>query len=652
MTTQSTTQKVQFLENHRPAMEAGDYTITVQQTITIDNQAGYSDSEVPQVTRSFSVLGPRFNIDPQEIKAVFPPPGSLGDHSNVLPHVILKRSTLPWERNADHVSEATPWLALLLFTETEIQTVESKTVSLNELKTSVNGIHFPQYLSPGATLPTTTPYLRHEYGDHDDDKITVIDVPMNTLNTMMPTKEELKWLTHARQPMDGHDQAVGEELAIIIGNRLPLAGQTSTAHLVSAEGFYKSEGDDDVSFWYHSETTGNVRLISLKSWQFSCVTPDHSFRELVKHLNQTPTTLNLPTTGLSGEAQTRLAQGNVPLPHAMRQGNQTVSWYHGPLLPGPQTTTVDITLPIRTADQLIRYNSEYSMFDVSYAAAWELGRLLALQSKSFSLNLYNWKRGHAQQQKAVEQAVSHPFAPPTNAPPLPDSVADWFARLARLDGVPFNYLVPQEAMIPPESLRFFYLDSFWLECLLDGAFSIGRVSTADQTRDGGHASSPAANPHGIVTGVLMRSQVVSGWPHLQVDGYPTILGDLEMPSAESRLPVLRMDRLSANLLLCLFQGEAQTVDFHIQPEGLHFGLDMNDDGTQFHKVLRNSDGEEAVSLTISDIPWQDEAKRIININDFASKIRTRLSVAEDDFTSAQFALQMIEGTPTVRFTAN
>jgi hypothetical protein len=30
----------------------------------------------------------------------FPPDGSLGEHSNVLPHIILNRSTLPWERPA------------------------------------------------------------------------------------------------------------------------------------------------------------------------------------------------------------------------------------------------------------------------------------------------------------------------------------------------------------------------------------------------------------------------------------------------------------------------------------------------------------------------------------------------------------------------
>jgi hypothetical protein len=51
-----------------------------------------------------------------------------------------------------------------------------------------------------------------------------------------------------------------------------------------------------------------------------------------------------------------------------------------------------------------------------------------------------------------------------------------------LHGVPFNYLVPDEGMPSPESIRFFYLDMNWVDALLDGAFSIGRnLSAASPT---------------------------------------------------------------------------------------------------------------------------------------------------------------------------
>ena len=64
--------------------------------------------------RTISKLpGSSFSLPPACIHSVFPPEGSLGDHSEVLPQIILNRSTLPWERSAKDGDGDTPWLALL-----------------------------------------------------------------------------------------------------------------------------------------------------------------------------------------------------------------------------------------------------------------------------------------------------------------------------------------------------------------------------------------------------------------------------------------------------------------------------------------------------------------------------------------------------------
>ena len=121
------------------------------------------------------------------------------------------------------------------------------------------------------------------------------------------------------------------------------------------------------------------------------------------------------------------------------------------------------------------------MFDVSYAAAWELGRLLALQDKDFSTGLYQWKRQQAQRiaQEKQRLAYSHlPYLSATNFF-VPEDISSWFKSLRKLEGVPFNYLVPDERMLPPESIRFFRVDPTWVDCLADGAFSIGRVASSD-----------------------------------------------------------------------------------------------------------------------------------------------------------------------------
>src|SRR4028118_1324604 len=104
--------KIQFIEYHQPSLQTGKYNIQVTQTIEsskVDNQNPFTTG-----LKTFYVAGERFILNPQDIHAVFPPAGSLGDHSNVLPHIILNRSTLPWERTINGSSTTlTCWLVLL-----------------------------------------------------------------------------------------------------------------------------------------------------------------------------------------------------------------------------------------------------------------------------------------------------------------------------------------------------------------------------------------------------------------------------------------------------------------------------------------------------------------------------------------------------------
>jgi hypothetical protein len=597
------TLSLSFADRHKPGLKPGDYRITVEQSITAD---GKISQEPFSVTRQFSVLGPRFTLDPKEVQDMFPPPGSLGEHSNVLPHIILKRSTLPWERQAGPSAKDVPWLALLLFEEQEIA---ERALKLSELQ--------KQKFFPKVT---------QERGDHDDDHVTVIDVPRNLLEQLMPAAEALAYLAHVRQNK-GPAEEPNNEVAVLIGSRLPTPGGTSIVHLVSLENRYSGNGS---AFDYQgAQPTDAIPLVSLKSWRFACVSAKQSFKGLLTYLNHQllfhfpdkvalpllktlnnnkipddfrsafalnarplldatvtvsehsqwritdignrsylvsdklnvfnqagkqllkldtrPTqqklsdqkgiiekfrdakhvlhekaeieeltqadhwwikdasnlyfvsqekkslsvydldpdrssTLRLPplkgTNGsVNAVAETYFKRGCVALPHALRQGNETISWYHGPLTPG-RNKAKDIELPIRSADELLLYNKEDGMFDVSYATAWELGRLLTLQNTRVAVDLFNWKRAHAheEQLETAEGFLAHlPYEKPKTDLELPATVTAWFNDLALLHGLPFSYLVPDERMLPLESIRFFWLDWRWIECLLDGAFSVGRA---------------------------------------------------------------------------------------------------------------------------------------------------------------------------------
>jgi hypothetical protein len=205
---------------------------------------------------------------------------------------------------------------------------------------------------------------------------------------------------------------------------------------------------------------------------------------------------------------------------------------------------------------------------------------------------------------------------------FPDELASWLGRLKLLYGCPINYLVPDEGMLPPESIRFFYLDDNWINALADGAFSIGRnlTYTEQQTPDMAQdtATQPIANSGAqsasaisrakalgveskvsvsfqTVSGFLLRSSVIRDYPGLGVNPYPEDgTPDHQDPKQIKLLNILRMERLGADsdTLICLVEGDIFRVDIHEAPEALHYGLDSfsADDNTveSIKKIYRFS----------------------------------------------------------------
>ena len=187
---------------------------------------------------------------------------------------------------------------------------------------------------------------------------------------------------------------------------------------------------------------------------------------------------------------------------------------------------------------------------------------------------------------------------PTLGPRVtPLELRAFLARLRLLDGVPFSYLVADSELLPTESIRFFYLDRAWTDALVQGALSVGTVSTADRAqlealygtvRDevdeeerlvrlpGGEAVQQG--PAGPVTGFLLRSRAVSGWPGLHVRAYREELGqadDATIPESDPRrLKLLRMERLAPAVLLVLFDGVPAVVQIEEPRQGIQFGVQL------------------------------------------------------------------------------
>jgi hypothetical protein len=652
---------ITFISFDKPSITDGVHELSVSQSFSVGN--GEIKAAETEKKLKIAAFGPRFSLDPQLVTGKFPPDKSTGDYRTVLPHIIFKRSILPWERkiSKDSAYADAPWLALLLFTKNDSYC--SQTITLETL---CNPPQHKNWQFPTVTL---------ELGQHTTDSLLVIDVPGKLLQKVLPTKEALPYLTHVRQSAD---QADAPQYPIIISGRLPQAGNETTVHLVSLEN--RADLFDNI------DAHQTYRLVSLTSWSFASTKNTATFKDLLLAANQndkdkdatatSKNVLRMPTLDSAGNTHSAIIngkingfyqQGLVPLPHQTRQGNQLVSWYRGPLLPGSGTETVDFAkLNVTAADELVRYDSNFGMFDLSYAAAWELGRLLMLRRRRVSVAFFNWKRARMQASKSV--AARHlPFGQPSGSLELPPAVKDWFVGLGRLNDVPYNYLLPDERELPQPSIRFFSIDPAWMAYLLDGAFSIGRVVASKPAFDASLRSTiPIPGP---MSGFLLRSPVVAGWPYMEVEGYNVAGGGTTFVPAgvtdANILPLLRMDRIAPDTLLCVFAGELKTVDLNEKAEVIHFGVAHQEGGEGasktpcYYKVLRDpTTGDEysvcpaTVNVCQSDpggrwvtVPFINPTSGLIDISQLKDALQT---ARHKTMAPNLFAFEMVEGVSKVR----
>lgn len=202
--------------------------------------------------------------------------------------------------------------------------------------------------------------------------------------------------------------------------------------------------------------------------------------------------------------------------------------------------------------------------------------------------------------------VATPDAPDPGPRRVPRDLRVWLARLRLLEAVPFSHLVADSSLLPAESIRFFHLDRGWTDALVEGALSVGTVTTADRAaleqlyaivRDEVDeaerlvrlpgwtpGSAVPAGPAGPVTGFILRSRMVSGWPALHVRAYGTDNLSLRPPISDervggaddarlSKLALLRMERLAPAVLLVLIDGLPRVVHVEEPRAGVQYGVD-------------------------------------------------------------------------------
>ena len=716
---------VQIGDGWPPALPDDTYTLTIKQAAT----PGSGAENDYTASYTLSVAGPRFSIGPDDLHSRFPPPGSTSTYSALLPQAVLTRATLPWERalsgSLTPGALPTPFIALLVLSGSTAPAVVPGKV--NDLLNPPIGT-----LGPAITLE------KYESGN---DGCAYVDMSWADFTAAVPSTSDLELLAHLRQGDPG-TKALGEApadgwYAVVIGNRFPAASQTSTAYLVSLEGL-------NAYFPPAAQPQGAqaVRMAVLTSWSF---TDDGgtelAFTTSLQNVAKNSGALTVPPLGGDAAANAVLAQGYVPMPHATRQAQTVTSFYRGPLTPlalpegAPQTYSC--------SDAALRFDPATGLLDVSYAAAWQLGRLLALNDLEVAQAIYRWRRSHVEvatrlagrimlarrfpslrlardpaallRGHAVRRAFARvlaedlgdalPGSPslpvvrdPEPAPrrdtlqpadehfallrafradpgnwrglislddePIPDVVTSWLGRVHQLYGLPFNLVVPDARALPPESIRFFFLDPSWMAALTDGALSVGRATTLDADHDAAvaevvHAAAatarhavraralgrdPVAPRGGALSGFLLRSAAIASWRGVEIAVY----GDA---ARTDQLPFVRLDRLSDNVLLCIVDGTAAAVRFTQPIEGLQFGVETT---TSWNVGLRGLDfnGKPAGQLLNATGSLTVRPSLTVDVTGSATALAADLVNAQAwpggrALSSGDFAVQLLENSQIV-----
>jgi hypothetical protein len=267
---------------------------------------------------------------------------------------------------------------------------------------------------------------------------------------------------------------------------------------------------------------------------------------------------------------------------------------------------------------------------------------------------------------------------------MPPYMESFLAHLRLLVGVPFDYLVPDARLLPNESIRFFYVDRSWTDRLVDGALAVGKIGTREQAHHQAHAANmnsqldltervvrimqrglPAnsetqpGNPTscaaaGVISGFLLRSAAVSGWPSMDVRAFNTILpaneGDPNDPkfanwleqAAAAQLTTLRLELLSPSVLLALFDGIPQLVWCEEPHHGVQFGFNLTD-GTEYLDRHTRDGAPEPTGAPIA-VPMRGNAPRVVAISALRNQIH-QLHASDPNIipqnSSADFAIALL-----------
>jgi hypothetical protein len=441
-----------------PPLPAGSYLMHAEQTIAVPG------ADVEQLDTHLEVTAPRYVLPPDQILSTFPPNKAEGEFSTRLPQIVLKRRTLPWERSLDGqtgpgaLPRSIPWLALVVLADAECQFKTGRPIA----ECVTPGVVLPgtNDATVGNAIVVTDKVVQQVFPNKVELPLLAHVRNVDLSDTELALGDDDGWLAvlfSNRLPQPGMQYRAC--LISLEGqyDALPEAGPIED---VDAEPFnkgsvYPNKGGhgpgvaaarsstpaDGWSLGVKGKVSGHGVLTTgqsvggmhtsdmsqvdpgapqfifpvLAQWQFTC-RGDRDFESLMRGLDvgMLGTLPPAPAATQPGQkpppppsrpAPEVIDTGHIALDYVSRAGEDASAWYRGPLVPRPTTREQpDATgmLPLlHSSDQARRIGPD-GRENLSLAAAFEIGRLLALAEPGVVAALLNWrKQGFEETRQAV-----------------------------------------------------------------------------------------------------------------------------------------------------------------------------------------------------------------------------------------------------------
>ncbi len=420
-----------------PGLEAGQkHHVKITQTV----KSNRSEKEkLPLVAEKvFFVDAPQFSLPQGTVHSVYPPQG-YSDDNRILPHIVLTDPHLPWERLGSPKADVSgkrprnqvPWLVLFSFTQDELMlppehlngpdSIFAATSSgvikpVRQTSTLTVNMSISDLWATTKSGAVTTPItdqlgpdgMKNARGDFifvkpdlftslfsNFDESGVRQVPGSPNTTPYGLLAHVKYVNGTGMALAGvEDTAV---FSIVIGNRSGTLDNptpvTVSVHLVSIEGVEDMTLPVAASAKY-------VALCSLHSWNYTVNPPGMlNVRESFESLGSTLDVLRMPkdvfirleekgSFKIQQRVAARLRDGYSLVKHRLQTGEQTVAFFRGPFTP----TVVNSMKPIHdrcsnSGVDLQILDKDLGIMDITYSAAWQLGRTLALGDEGFTTAL-------------------------------------------------------------------------------------------------------------------------------------------------------------------------------------------------------------------------------------------------------------------------